>query len=63
LWHFSKSFSFDIIGLKRFKLLFLKADLLVQYGGVSPKMAQEAHAQVIDGVSPKFLFEIMMCKN
>lgn len=27
-----------------------QADLLVQYGGVSPKMAQEAHAQVIDGV-------------
>lgn len=27
-----------------------QVDLLVQYGGVSPKMAQEAHAQVIDGV-------------
>jgi hypothetical protein len=25
-------------------------DLLVQYGGVSPKMAQEAHARVIDAV-------------
>ncbi|KAH9318425.1 hypothetical protein KI387_020194, partial [Taxus chinensis] len=27
-----------------------QADLLVEYGGVAPKMAQEAHAQVIDGV-------------
>lgn len=29
----------------------VKADLLVQYGGVSPKMAEEAHLRVIDQVS------------
>lgn len=31
----------------------IKADLLAQYGGVAPKMAEEAHVQVIDQV--KFL--------
>ena len=28
----------------------LKADLLARYGGVAPKMAEEAHALVIDQV-------------
>lgn len=31
-------------------VLLIKADLLAQYGGVSPKMAEEAHSQVIDQV-------------
>ena len=30
--------------------MFIKADLLARYGGVAPKMAEEAHAQVIDQV-------------
>lgn len=30
--------------------MFVKADLLARYGGVAPKMAEEAHAQVIDQV-------------
>lgn len=29
---------------------FIKADLLVKYGGVAPKMAEEAHSLVIDQV-------------
>lgn len=29
---------------------YIKADLLAQYGGVAPKMAEEAHSQVIDQV-------------
>ena len=29
----------------------IKADLLARYGGVDPKMAEEAHSQVIDQVS------------
>ncbi len=29
----------------------IKADLLAQYGGVAPKMAEEAHSRVIDQVS------------
>lgn len=29
---------------------FMKADLLARYGGVAPKMAQEAHSQMIDQV-------------
>ena len=29
----------------------IKADLLALYGGVAPKMAEEAHSQVIDQVS------------
>jgi tRNA A37 threonylcarbamoyltransferase TsaD len=29
----------------------MKADLLAKYGGVAPKMAEEAHSQVIDQVS------------
>jgi hypothetical protein len=32
-------------------LHYIKADLLAQYGGVAPKMAEEAHSQVIDQVS------------
>jgi hypothetical protein len=32
------------------QLLHIKADLLVKYGGVAPKMAEEAHSQVIDQV-------------
>lgn len=28
----------------------LKAELLARYGGVAPKMAEEAHSQVIDEV-------------
>ena len=28
----------------------MKADLLARYGGVAPKMAEQAHAQVIDQV-------------
>lgn len=31
-------------------IIFVKADLLAQYGGVAPKMAEEAHARVIDQV-------------
>lgn len=31
-------------------LYFVKAELLARYGGVAPKMAEEAHALVIDQV-------------
>lgn len=33
-----------------FYILLIKADLLARYGGVAPKMAEEAHALVIDKV-------------
>lgn len=33
-------------------LYFIKAELLARYGGVAPKMAEEAHALVIDQVHP-----------
>lgn len=36
--------------LANFCLHCIKADLLAQYGGVAPKMAEGAHMQVIDQV-------------
>lgn len=33
----------------------IKADLLVRYGGVAPKMAEEAHSLVIDQVLTCYL--------
>lgn len=35
----------------KFIVSLIKADLLARYGGVAPKMAEEAHSQVIDQVS------------
>lgn len=48
----TSSFFFILLGF--FDLILsihhVKADLLAQYGGVAPKMAEEAHLQVIDQV-------------
>lgn len=39
------------MSLSNCKSSLIKADLLARYGGVAPKMAEEAHSQVIDQVS------------
>ncbi|XP_073039062.1 probable tRNA N6-adenosine threonylcarbamoyltransferase, mitochondrial [Primulina eburnea] len=46
-----KLFAFYAL-MDSFFLNFIKADLLARYGGVAPKMAEEAHAQVIDQIIP-----------
>ncbi|KAL5571938.1 hypothetical protein UlMin_021535 [Ulmus minor] len=40
-----------------------QADLLAQYGGVAPKMAEEAHAQVIDQVVQETLDNANLCER
>ncbi|XP_004506529.1 probable tRNA N6-adenosine threonylcarbamoyltransferase, mitochondrial [Cicer arietinum] len=40
-----------------------QADLLVKYGGVAPKMAEEAHSQVIDQVVQEALDEAYMTEK
>lgn len=36
--------------LPNFLYVLIKADLLAQYGGVAPKMAEEAHSKAINQV-------------
>ncbi|PNY04348.1 O-sialoglycoprotein endopeptidase [Trifolium pratense] len=45
------------------QLLHIKADLLVKYGGVAPKMAEEAHSQVIDQVVQEALDKAYMTEK
>ncbi|KAL5571556.1 hypothetical protein UlMin_021153 [Ulmus minor] len=40
-----------------------QADLLARYGGVAPKMAEEAHAQVIDQVVQETLDKANLCER